>query len=90
MGMLRPTAGRATVLGLDAWRDAVEVHHRVGYLPGEPALYGRLTGRQHVSYFSHLRRDADGRRAVLLADRLDLDLDWLAPERDAINPHRPG
>ena len=73
MGMLRPTAGRATVLGLDAWRDAVEVHRRVGYLPGEPALYGRLTGRQQVSYFGHLRRDADGKRAVLLADRLDLD-----------------
>jgi len=80
MGMLRPTAGRATVLGLDAWRDAVEVHHRVGYLPGEPALYGRLTGRQHVSYFGHLRRDADGKRAVLLADRLDLDLDRPARE----------
>ena len=33
MGMLRPTAGRATVVGLDAWRDAVAVHRRVGYLP---------------------------------------------------------
>lgn len=80
MGMLRPTAGRATVLGLDAWRDSVEVHRRVGYLPGEPALYGRLTGRQHVSYFSHLRRDAHDKQAVLLADRLDLDLDRPARE----------
>lgn len=74
MGMMRPTSGRAIVLGLDAWRDAVAVHRRVGYLPGEPSLYGRLTGRQHVSYFGHLRRDADGTRARLLADRLDLDL----------------
>lgn len=80
MGMLRPTAGRATVVGLDAWRDAVAVHRRVGYLPGEPALYGRLTGRQHVSYFGHLRRDADNKRAVLLADRLDLNLDRPARE----------
>jgi ABC-2 type transport system ATP-binding protein len=80
VGMLRPTAGRATVVGLDAWREAVEVHRRVGYLPGEPALYGRLTGRQHVSYFGHLRRDTDDKRAVLLADRLDLDLDRPARE----------
>ncbi|WP_395729259.1 ABC transporter ATP-binding protein [Nakamurella sp.] len=80
MGMLRPTAGRATVVGLDAWRDAVAVHRRVGYLPGEPALYDRLTGRQHVSYFGHLRRDPDGKRALVLADRLDLDLDRPARE----------
>lgn len=80
MGMLRPTAGRATVVGLDAWRDAVAVHRRVGYLPGEPALYDRLTGRQHVSYFGHLRRDPDGKQALLLADRLDLDLDRPARE----------
>jgi ABC-2 type transport system ATP-binding protein len=79
MGMLRPTAGRATVVGLDAWRDAVAVHRRVGYLPGEPAFYGRLTGRQHVSYFGHLR-DTDGKRAELLADRLELDLDRPARE----------
>jgi ABC-2 type transport system ATP-binding protein len=80
MGMLRPTAGRATVLGMDAWRDAVTVHRRVGYLPGEPAYYGRLTGRQHVSYFRHLRGDADDKLAVLLADRLHLDLDRPARE----------
>jgi ABC-2 type transport system ATP-binding protein len=80
MGMLRPTAGRATVVGLDAWRDAVAVHRRVGYLPGEPALYDRLTGRQHVSYFGHLRRDPTGKQALLLADRLDLDLDRPARE----------
>jgi beta-exotoxin I transport system ATP-binding protein len=75
MGLLRPTAGRAEVLGLDSWRDAVEVHRRVGYVPGEPALYDRLTGRQHVAYFGHLRRDDDDKRAVALASRLDLDLD---------------
>jgi ABC-2 type transport system ATP-binding protein len=75
MGLLRPTAGRAEVLGLDAWRDAVEVHRRVGYLPGEPALYDRLTGRQHVAYFGHLRGDRDDKHAIGVAERLGLDLD---------------
>ena len=75
MGMLRPSAGRAEVLGLDAWSDAVAVHRRVGYLPGEPALYDRMTGRQHVTYFAHLRRQPDTRRAAALAERLGLALD---------------
>jgi ABC-2 type transport system ATP-binding protein len=75
MGLLRPTAGRAEVLGLDSWRDSVEVHRRVGYLPGEPALYGRLTGRQHVAYFGHLRGDRDDKHALGVAERVELDLD---------------
>ncbi|WP_020658995.1 ABC transporter ATP-binding protein [Amycolatopsis benzoatilytica] len=73
-GMIRPTAGRAEVLGMDSWRDAVAVHRVVGYLPGETRLYDRLTGRQHVAYFGGLRGDPDGKRAAALADRLDLDL----------------
>jgi ABC-2 type transport system ATP-binding protein len=75
MGLLRATSGRVEVLGLDAWRDAVTVHRRVGYVPGEPALYERLTGREHTAYFGHLRRDAAAKRAAELAGRLDLDLD---------------
>jgi ABC-2 type transport system ATP-binding protein len=72
--MLRPSTGRAEVLGRDSWRDAVAVHRQVGYLPGEPVLYGKLTGHQHVEYFTALRRDPDDHRAVALAGRLDLDL----------------
>lgn len=75
MGLIRPTAGSATVLGLDAWRDSVEIHRRVGYLQGEAALYGRLTGRQHIAYFCHLRGADDQSGALKLAERLDLDLD---------------
>ncbi|HEV7187044.1 MAG TPA: ATP-binding cassette domain-containing protein [Blastococcus sp.] len=75
MGMLRPSTGRAEVLGRDAWRDAVAVHRAVGYLPGEPVFYPKLTGRQHIEYFGALRHDDDDRWAVALADRLDLDLD---------------
>jgi ABC-2 type transport system ATP-binding protein len=74
LGMLRPTTGRAEVLGLDAWRDSVAIHRRVGYLPGEPAVYDRLTGTQAVAYFASLRGDADTKHAESLAQRLDLDL----------------
>jgi len=78
MGLIRPTAGSATVLGLDAWRDSVQIHRLVGYLQGEAALYPRLTGRQHIDYFCHLRGTGDQSGALKLAARLDLDLDQAA------------
>ncbi|MGZ4601978.1 MAG: ABC transporter ATP-binding protein [Kineosporiaceae bacterium] len=74
MGLLRPTSGRAFVLGLDAWQASVAVHRQVGYLPGEPAVYDRLTGRQHVDYFRSLRAMSDEKYALALAERLDLEL----------------
>ncbi|MBF6354233.1 ABC transporter ATP-binding protein [Nocardia higoensis] len=75
MGMLRPTAGRAELFGMDAWSAAVAVHRRVGYVPGELALYPRMTGRQHIDYLRNLRRDRDRKYADTLATRLDLQLD---------------
>ena len=76
MGMLRPTAGRAEVFGLDTWRQSVAVREKVGYLPGDAALYDRMTGEQHVRFvasFSAARGVEENGRA--LAGRLELDLD---------------
>ena len=73
--LIRPTAGRAVVLGLDARRESVEVRRHVGYVPGELALYPRLTGRQHLSFFASLRVGVDPRHVDELVERLDLDLD---------------
>jgi ABC-2 type transport system ATP-binding protein len=75
MGLLRPTSGSATVLGIDAWRGSVQVHRRVGYVSGEAALYDRLTARQHFEYFCHLRRTDARVDALKLAARLELDPD---------------
>ncbi|MDQ4491716.1 ABC transporter ATP-binding protein [Sinomonas sp. ASV486] len=75
LGMIRPTAGRASVFGLDTWTSAVGVHRLVGYVPGEPSLYPRLTGHEHIAYLGHLRGRDDRARAKALADRLGLDLD---------------
>jgi ABC-2 type transport system ATP-binding protein len=75
MGLLRPTSGSATVLGIDAWRGSVQVHRRVGYVSGEAALFDRLTARQHFEYFCHLRRTDARVDALKLAARLELDPD---------------
>lgn len=44
LGLMRADAGRATVFGGDPWRDAVELHSRLAYVPGEVTLWPRLTG----------------------------------------------
>jgi ABC-2 type transport system ATP-binding protein len=74
MGMIQPTAGTASVLGMDAQRDAVAVKRRVGYLPGELPQYGGLRGAEVVAYLAGLRGGVDRSRVSELADRFDLDL----------------
>ncbi len=66
LGLQRPSGGRATVLGLDCQHDSVEIHRRVDYLPGELALYGRMTGAEHIDWFARAR----GEHRLPLADEL--------------------
>lgn len=74
LGFLKPQAGRATVLGLDAVRCSREVRRRVGYLPSDPALYDFLSGRDNLEFALRVRGVADRKRLKALADRLDVDL----------------
>jgi ABC-2 type transport system ATP-binding protein len=74
MGYLKPTAGRAAVDGLDCYRQAVAVHRRLSYLPGDARLFRHLDGRATLELFAQLRDGALVARAVALADRLQLDL----------------
>ncbi len=73
-GLIRPTAGRASVLGLDVVRDREAVQRRVGYLPGDFVAYPDLTGREYLRYMGSLRGGLDPAAAARLAERLDLDL----------------
>lgn len=75
LGLYRPSSGRATVFGLNPCRDGVEVHRRVGYLPGELALYPRLTGRNIVDRAARIRRHTDQRYRDELVDRFGIELD---------------
>ena len=74
LDFIRPTSGRATVLGMDSHADSVEIHRVVGYLPGEFAPYEHLTGRQYLAYFARLRGDVDTDVVDKLAERLSSDL----------------
>jgi ABC-2 type transport system ATP-binding protein len=70
---LRPTSGRARVFGLETTAAPVEIHRRTGYLPGEFALYDRLTGGQTIEYFANLRGGVDRAQQASLLERLDVD-----------------
>jgi ABC-2 type transport system ATP-binding protein len=70
---LRPTSGRAFVFGIETTVDPVAIHRRVGYLPGEFALYDKLTGGQTIDYFANLRGGVDAAYQADLIRRLDLD-----------------
>ncbi|MBK5093786.1 MAG: ABC transporter ATP-binding protein [Actinobacteria bacterium] len=76
MGLLRPTSGRAEVLGLDAWRQSVEVKEKVGYLPGEAALYSRMTGEALIRFVAKFNNHAES-EGFELAARLELDREHL-------------
>lgn len=74
MNFIGPTAGRARILGLDAARGAVEIKKHLGYLPGEIALYPRMSGRQFLDYMADLRPAKAQTYQKELARRFDVPL----------------
>jgi len=74
LGILKATAGQATIFGMDAWKDAVEIHKRVAYVPGEVNLWPNLTGGEVIDLFVKLRgANNNKRRREELIERFDLD-----------------
>lgn len=71
---IRPTSGKATILGMDSHAQSVELRHHIGYVPGDLAMYPNLTGRDTITYFANLRGGVDWDYVESLADRLDADL----------------
>src|SRR5699024_7046436 len=55
LGMLRATNGRASIFDKDVWKDAVEIHKRVAYVPGDVNLWPNLTGGEVIDLFMKLR-----------------------------------
>ena len=74
LDLIRPSAGSATVLGLDAQADSVALHRRIGFLPGELALWKGQTGAQVVRFVADVRGGVDEAYLRQLCERLQLDL----------------
>lgn len=74
MGLIRPVRGGASLLGLDAQADSLELKRRMGYLPGELPRFPGVTAGYIVGLMAGLRGGIDPDRISSLADRLELDL----------------
>lgn len=73
LGILKATGGKAEIFGLDAWKDAVEIHKKVAYVPGEVNLWPNLTGGETIDLFVKLRGSNNKSRRDELIERFDLD-----------------
>ncbi|MCF6508548.1 ABC transporter ATP-binding protein [Blastococcus sp. MG754426] len=73
LGLLRPDAGRVRLLEGDPWRDAVALHRRLAYVPGDVTLWPNISGGESIDLLGHLRGGLDARRRAELLDRFDLD-----------------
>ncbi len=73
LGLHRSSAGRAEVFGVDVWRDPVEAHRRVAYVPGEPFLWPALTSAETFEFLARLRGGSDVAYRDVLVERFQLD-----------------
>ena len=73
LGILQATAGNAKVFGLDAWKNAVEIHKRIAYVPGDVNLWPNLTGGEVIDLFVSLRSTFDKEKRDKLVRDFDLD-----------------
>jgi len=74
LGLLRASAGKASVLGRDCWREASRIKADLGYLPGDLRLYPWLSGTEALRLFGAIRRRDLLREGRELAERFGLDL----------------
>ncbi|MEU8296254.1 ABC transporter ATP-binding protein [Micromonospora sp. NPDC048909] len=73
LGLLRADAGTIGLLGGDPWRNAVDLHRRLAYVPGDVNLWPNLTGGEAIDLFGSLRGGLDKQRRDELLQRFQLD-----------------
>ncbi len=90
LNFLFPTTGSGTVLGLDIVKDSLEIRRRIGYLPGDLAMYDAMTAREFLTYFANLRSRDCSAQIDSLADRFELDLDRKIKDYSSGNRQKVG
>ncbi|MBD3917235.1 ABC transporter ATP-binding protein [Paenibacillus sp. PR3] len=73
MGFMKPDRGRATINGLDCWKEQGAVQRMVGYLPGEIAFIEGMTGRSFLSFIAAMQRGDSSDKRARLIERLQFD-----------------
>jgi ABC-2 type transport system ATP-binding protein len=73
LGLLRKDSGNVRLLGGNPWSDAVTLHRRLAYVPGDVSLWPNLSGGEAIDYLARLRGAVDKRRKAELLERFELD-----------------
>ena len=73
LGLLRADSGKAVLLGGDPWREAVSLHRRLAYVPGDVTLWPTLSGGEIIDLLGRLRGGLDPKRRAGLLERFELD-----------------
>ena len=87
---IRPTAGKASILGMDTHLQSVEIRDHIGYVPGDLAMYPNLTGKDTLTYFANLRGGVDWDYVEQLRERLGADLDKRVGDLSSGNRQKVG
>ena len=90
MDEIRPTAGHASILGMDCHKQSVEIRRHIGYLPSDLALYPNLTGKDTLTYFANLRGGVDWSYVDELVERLGAQLDKKVGDLSSGNRQKVG
>src|SRR3712207_1668241 len=73
LGLMRKDSGEVRLLGGDPWKDAVELHRRLAYVPGDVTLWPSLSGGEVIDLLGRMRGGLDPRRRAELLERCELD-----------------
>jgi len=73
LGIIQRDAGNAEIFGLDVWKDSLNIHKKISYVPGDVALWGNLTGGEIIDLFIKLHGSGDKKKRDYLIKRFELD-----------------
>lgn len=73
LGMIKATKGEATIFGMNAWKNAVDIHKRIAYVPGDVNLWPNLTGGEVIDLFMRLRGAGNKNRREEMIEKFKLD-----------------
>ncbi|MEG6520698.1 ABC transporter ATP-binding protein [Desulfotomaculum sp. 1211_IL3151] len=73
LGLLKKNAGEVKLLGGDPWRDNVELHRRLAYVPSDVQLWDNMTGGEIIDFLGRLRGSYSKERRAAFIERFDLD-----------------
>ncbi|MBP3041461.1 ABC transporter ATP-binding protein [Bacillaceae bacterium Marseille-Q3522] len=73
LGMIKASGGKATIFGKDVWNDAIEIHSRLAYVPGDVNLWPNLTGGEIIDLFMRLQGTKNNQRRDALIEKFELD-----------------